>query len=404
MKILFITMDALETNSSANIRNIGLLNGLSKLGYQIDTLSLEQNSQSINYDNSLVLEKGILRNRYYFPPNFLYNKWRTQKKNPSKSTNKNSISRIKIIIKEFCNKISIYDLQKINVVNVKKAGIDVTDYKVIISSSDPKSAHLIVRELLKSIKRKICWIQYWGDPMYDDITIDKNIWKRFLLKYEESSLLKAADRVIYTSPFTLEKQKKLYPSQKEKMAYAVQACPDLKKVEREIHNHIIIGYFGNYSKDIRDIQPLCQIVNKMGMELIVCGYGDSKIDGKHIIYYNRLEYQKVKELEYLVDIIVCVCNKRGTQIPGKIYYNSGYQKPVIVVLDGEYKGEMRSFFESFQRYILCENTENEIKKAIEEAMEEIHLKKQYKIPKEMEASYVAKTVLGDMVIKGEKYD
>lgn len=401
MKILYITMDPLENNSSANIRNRGLITGLKMKGHKVDTLSLGLNKNSVNFDNSIIDLDCLVDKRYFIKANYFYNKLRTNKKNVDEketlnnkfSFNKKFRKRLKDTIKTILEKICIYDVQKINVKNVKNVPINIETYNLIISSSDPKSAHLIAKEILKSSKKKIRWIQYWGDPMYDDITTKKGAVKSCLLKFTERQLLKKADGVVYTSPFTLEKQRKLFKGQRYKMTYTVQACIPIHEKEKKRNNKIMLGYFGDYNEAIRNICPLYHAVHALGVNLMVCGSGSPKIESKNIQYIEKVSYGEAKKLESSVDILVCVCNKNGTQIPGKIYYESAYSKPFIIIVDGNNKNRMKRYFEQFHRYIICENTKDDIRKAIRKAIDEIDQKKKYQIPNKMKAQVVAQAVL-----------
>jgi hypothetical protein len=48
-------------------------------------------------------------------------------------------------------------------------------------------------------------------------------------------------------------------------------------------------------------------------------------------------------------------NKKGTQIPGKIYHYAATNKPVLIILDGEFEQQMEQYFNSFERYSCCQN-------------------------------------------------
>lgn len=407
LKILYVTMDPLETNTSANIRNRGLLSGLAKLGHVVDTLSLETDINSIGYD-ATVSVSGLVRERYFFKANMLYKQLRTKKgantsdKGQASGKKKSSIMAVKTalvkLIKFVLNNISAYDLQRFNAKNVLDTDIELEQYDIILSSSDPKSAHLVAKNLRKKYKKNI-WVQYWGDPFAKDITGKQSAWSSFLRKQAEAELLKNADKVIYTSPFTLEMQKSLYPKWQEKMSYAVQVA-DAQDTSIKEKDCLEIGYFGDYNSKVRNIRPLFDAVAGKEEQLIVCGNGDVTSDSSNIVLNGRVEYSKVVKLESKADILACICNRTGTQIPGKIYYVAGYQKPIILILDGDKSFEMRQFFEQFDRYILCENSKESIETAIAKAKQEISSGKIYQIPREMMPEHIAETVLKGVRGKG----
>lgn len=305
------------------------------------------------------------------------------------------LKKVRSIIKKIYDAISVYDAQKINVNQISKLKIDYSQYDVIISSSDPKSSHLIVERIYK--KNRSCkarWIQYWGDPMLHDIT-RKRGWKDNLVKYHEKKLLEKADKVVYASPLTLKVQKETFPQYASKMDYANQVCAILSKnIELKVNNgKLTVGYFGAYKSDVRNILPLYNAAKVGSFNLYICGHSDLNLKSTtNIQVHGAVSYKEAINMEEKCDILVCICNSKGTQIPGKIYYCAGYNKPIIIVLDGEYKKELKEYFETFNRYILCENNEDSILKAFTEAKAQIG-KQQYIINEQLTPEYMAYKIL-----------
>ncbi len=407
MKILFITMDSLEVNCSANIRNRGVIYGLLAQGHKVDTCSLEKNKKSIRYDESVTELDGILNYRFFVTPNPWYERFRARKKGSELSKDVFADKKTKIQtgrLKRWCRAqiknvfsiLNLYDMQKVNVRQIRNLKIDVSAYDVILSSSDPKSAHLFGYEMWKRAGGGIPWVQYWGDPMYDDITASCGHIKKARMKREEKRLLEKASVVVYTSPFTLKKQQQLYPNEKSKMCYTVQACMEAEDglaAKKEKRADITIGYFGDYHSRVRNLSNLFQAADSFRVPLVVCGSGEDKMESPFIEYYPRLDSKEMKKMEEQADVIVCVCNRRGTQIPGKIYYESGRQKPIIIIVDGEYQEQMKQFFYSFGRYIVCENRVQAIQKAMIQAKEEVKQGRHYAVPVEMQPVTVADKIL-----------
>ena len=71
-----------------------------------------------------------------------------------------------------------------------------------------------------------------------------------------------------------------------------------------------------------------------------------------------------------MDVLVCLLNKDCIQIPGKIFYNTNSNKPILIILDGPYKEEMQEYLEDFQRFEFCENNEESIRKAVAKIQKE----------------------------------
>ena len=234
--------------------------------------------------------------------------------------------------------------------------------------------------------------------MLNDITW-KSDWRDRIVKYWEKKLISKADRVIYSSPLTLKVQKDTFPKLAHKMDYATQAYADVENnksesINRKDESQILVGYFGAYKSTVRNILPLYNAAKIMGFKLNICGPSDIKLQStNNIRVLGKLPYKEVVKLESESDIIVCLCNKKGTQIPGKIYYCAAYKKPIVVILDSEYKTELRVFLESFNRYILCDNNEKSIQNAIKRARDGLRIEK-YEIPEKLKPDYVARKIIG----------
>ena len=297
--------------------------------------------------------------------------------------------------------ISIFDAQKVNVKGVSNLDIDYDKYDIIISASDPKSSHLIVDRIFR--ENKSCnakWIQYWGDPMLNDIT-RKSDWRDGFIKHYEKELILKADRVVYASPLTLDIQKKTFPKLAFKMDYANQVYANIVNEIKNLSTgddssgSISVGYFGAYKSMVRNIMPLYNAAKDGKFKLNICGFSDiSLLNTNNISVHGMLSYKETIKMEDRSDILVCICNSKGTQIPGKIYYCTGYNKPIIVILDSEYIGYLKDYFNKFDRFILCKNEENSIKDAIEKAKDQLRYK-EFKIVEELTPMYMAKKLLGN---------
>lgn len=408
MNVLFVSMIPFESNSSATIQNKGIVKGLTDLGHSVDIMTLELKNDAFSYDGSMNDLYDLVRNSYYIPPHPQYAMLMAKKPHPKNGNyhraSLNSIMRkaktnIRNLIKIAYRKLVIFDAQKKNVNQVMKLQIDYHIYDVIISSSDPKSSHLIVKKIYMSNPTiNARWIQYWGDPMFHDITRERGI-RDFFVKYQEKKIIKMAHKIIYASPLTLKQQKETYPAQAIKMDYANQVFlkrtdsnDEVIKSNENANTNIVVGYYGSYDSTIRNINPLYEAALDSNYKLIICGPSNIKLNSmKNIRILEKVPYKEVSKMEEESDILITICNSKGTQIPGKIYYCAGYNKPIIIVLDGEFKEELKKYFESFGRYILCNNNPESINKAIEEAKSELNKTKG--ISQELFPKYMALRIL-----------
>lgn len=364
MKILYISTEPLEYNSSANISNIAILKGLISLGCEISTLTTKPEVNSACLDNTL--NQLIFKERFWLERGKLHSQF-TSKKDVTKGNSKKSIkSIIKRIIYKSYMATFIYDPKKSAIKSLNNTTVK-GEFDIIISASDPKSSHLLAKKLIE-LKPNIgrTWIQYWGDPFAIDIAT-KRVWPKFIIKLVEKRLIKDADKIIYVSPLTLEEQRKNYPKYANKMEFL--PLPYIEAIEYENkgrHNgNLEMGYFGAYNSKIRDIKPLYNIIKESGVKLDICGDSDLQLEScENICIEKRIPYKEVQEKEGKVDVLVCICNKKGTQIPGKLYYYAATNKPILVLLDGESE-KIKTYLSQYNRFLICENKEEDIKKMLE---------------------------------------
>lgn len=356
MKILYVSTSPLEYSASSNMRNVALLKGIIENGHKIYTLTPEPQKDSELYDENLC--NIDIEKKYFLTMSKLHSSMTVKKES------KNSFKdKIKKFLKERLKKVKIYDFRS----SLAKQKILIEEkFDIIISSSDPKSSHLVAKNLIKNnknITKK--WIQYWGDPFADDINDNRRLFK-FFVKNEERKLIKVADEIVYVSPFTLKKQQKIFSKYSDKMRflpipYSHELIYDYAK-----NDTFSLGYFGDYYSRNRNIMPLYDFVrNNKNINLNICGNSDLKlIETENIIISSRQSIDKIREYESNSDVLICVCNSSGTQIPGKVYHYAATNKPILIILDGENKEELKKYFEQFDRYELCYNDEDEIKCAI----------------------------------------
>ncbi|MDD4375348.1 MAG: hypothetical protein PHR25_01020 [Clostridia bacterium] len=369
MKILYVLSTPIEYSLSANIRNIALIKGFIENGHTVDLVSDSFDINSKYVDTTLCDIK--FNYRYYL-------RKQTFEKTPVNNNNKKIkfSNKLKSHVLKFINSISVYDNRKILIKNVKNIKFN-TKYDLIISSSDPKSSHLIAKQIINSnpsITKK--WIQYWGDPFAIDINRSKWVTKR-RVKHKEKNILKLADEIIYVSPFTLENQQKTYKALSSRMHFLPIPYIKEKLYDNTRNKSYIVSYFGDYKSNDRNILPLYDSIKKMKVKLNICGNSDVSLGNtSNIEILPRQPYKKIEELESRADLLVVICNKSGTQIPGKVYHYAATNKPILIILDGskEEKEKLLKYFDGFNRYEVCYNNEEDITNAISRIIKE---KKEY---------------------------
>lgn len=356
MKILFVTLCPIEINTSAMIRNNALIYGLLDSNQQVDILTISTNIENSVSENRFENNKNV--NVITLESNKKYNRLVENKSNLIGSLKKRVIPIVRYIYHSF----NLFDNTIFVAKEVKSNILKEKFYDVIISSSDPKSSHVIVENLVKHGLKYGKWIQYWGDPLTLDIT-KKSLHSRSYVKKTESQLFSFADKIVYVSPITLLEQKKMFPDFAEKMHFI--PIPYLKK--RVYINKPVgktkIGYFGDYHSKIRNIKPLYEACKRLidNFEAQFVGNSDlSLCELKNISIIPRVSQRKLEDFEANCDIFVCILNNSGTQIPGKLYHYAATNKPVLVILDGDKKDQIKEYLEKYDRFILCNNKEEDI--------------------------------------------
>lgn len=384
-KILYVVSRPLQINTSASIRNRATISGLVENGHQVDLITTLPDENHMAYDESMDLQ-GV--SCHYIKLAGIHSAAKIGR-------------RIKFLRPLYKLAVSIFVKSHIydNLVDIinhtDEIDFSSVNYDYIISSSDPKSSHLYVEKLLKekqsSFRGK--WIQIWGDPFYDDITLPADIDKKKVYD-EENRLLSIADKIVYVSKLTLKRQQERYSSNASKMEY--HPIPYMKEkislIEPLENRTVSLAYCGDFSSSVRNIMPFYNAVTEMeGIKGIICGNSDVKlVDNNNVLVYPRQPYDKVEIIENESDILVHLSNLNGGQIPGKIYQYSGTNKPILFILDGD-SITLKNEFEKFNRFVFTPNDKESIANAINDI---IKSNKKYQPVLEF-----SKKVVADNIIK-----
>ena len=367
MKVLFVTLFPLENNTSVTISNYGLLRGLQLLGHDITVLMPYASADGTSQIPYVVSGMRIVR-----VDGIPFNQLRQA---PKKQTIWFKIKRKWHKWFDFLDFTAPY-LQSGTSVSLLDEHFD-----LILSTSDPKTTHGFVKKLIKKGLSYGRWIQHWGDPMYGDIT-RSNAYPNSIVKWYERRIIKWADKVVYVSPFTADMLKQAHPKYTDKIHFVPLPCEEVEQTPlQEKTDTFKLVYLGDYSPSIRNILPLYDAVKELeGVQLTIAGISSLKLDNTdHIMLLPRIPQAQCHQVESEADVSVTVCNLRGTQIPGKVYYAAATQKHMLVILDGDEKDKLRAYIESFNRYIVCDNNVESIKVALSKIQQNRN-KVKYNVP------------------------
>ena len=375
MKILVINGDCIQTNSSANLCHLAYLRGLLAAGHQVTLLSADGRDYTI--DPAMEIPEQVKQYTIYGVS--IYEKLSLKKRRnentvllPDSEKVSTSVSNSaihKVITKLKSVILSFYGVHGIYTTFVHKAQKFELDeeFDYIISISTPVTSHLLTHNLLEAGHIKgTHWIQIWEDPWYSDAYGFNGKEK---IRLEEKRLLSFAEKVCYVSPLTLENQKRLFPESAHKMFW--QPLPfyyqsDAKCDFQQGGNHY--GYFGDYVPVARDLEPFYIAARKTGIEVNICGNPSTLFQPTEQIHiHSRLPLNELKPIENNTNVLVFLCNRKGGQIPGKIYQYSATDKIILFIIDGteEEQRVLKEFFGKFNRYVFCQNTVDDIARAIQ---------------------------------------
>lgn len=355
-KIVVILAQPVEYNTSSMIRCRSIINELPALGWEITCFSPYPDRNNMYYDQNAVIEPRIHIERYGTSVQQV--KSVTEGKNPVK---KKILKGLYYLFK----KVDLFG-SSIRYVKYRKyicREISDQDYRIILSFSHPLTSH-IMAGYCKKRAGEIYYVQQWGDPLTEDMT-DRTIVPKFVKRFIEGRLLKNADKICYVSPLTYERQKILFKKFSEKMQFTPTPC---EKSEYPLcsHEKLSIGYLGSYNLSARDIRPFYRAAcRSKDFSVVIIGDSDVCLEStENVKIIERLPQKELAEYMESLDILVCLMNSKGTQIPGKLYHYAGTNREILVLRDGEYGGQIESFFEKYNRYTFVENNEEKIVEAL----------------------------------------
>ncbi|ELB2966996.1 hypothetical protein QI724_004499 [Vibrio parahaemolyticus] len=355
MKILFITSELSFSNTSAAIRNRILLNGLLNK-FEVDVYEVKQ-FKNAQLEYSIPNEVNAV---FVHELNYISSK---------KSKPGNPITLLRKIKDYFRQQLKTILPDKITLAKLPiPQDLNLESYHYVISSSDPKGIHFATINLLKSVESlfKGKYIQYWGDPWYDDISKKTNKLTLFL----EKRCLKLADFILYNSPKTVERQKKLFPSLSDSMLYLPRGVydPTGNYTAREgNYNNLKFVYAGDYYKKYRSLEPFLTVACERKLDL--CVYGDGDINHElfpEVTFFGRVSKQKLDEEVKNASIQVIVLNSFGGQIPGKLFDLMLSSSRLLLIIDGDFNIEDIPLKE---RFYICDNNNVSINSIIDKVLD-----------------------------------
>lgn len=268
----------------------------------------------------------------------------------------------------------------------------------ILVSHTPSYEAVCYAKTLKYFYPKAPYYQYWSDPMaLSGILPDNYSLKRFPFYYLESKAYKYADQIIFGTKTLYYFNSVLYKKHVNKMRYVDVPYLDKADIASKItrpQNEFI--YAGNYYSSIRNILPLYNAFNRLGNNFHLTIFGNSDISLKstnNVTVHERITAVELESIEASFKNSVCLLNHSCIQIPGKTFYQIDTDQNILVLADGKYKKEIIEYLESFNRFIICENSEE----AIINVLCGFDKYREYTCPDLIKEKYSSKTIALDIL-------
>ncbi|MBJ7948082.1 hypothetical protein BTH38_19945 [Bacillus toyonensis] len=394
MKILFIATQLPPFIGSGNVRALNYINYLNRLGHEIDVIAVDYPKDSIAYDKNLeaVFDKEVRVHRVN--PGLLYNLSYTKKLNVNKDAIK---TRKKLNLKKKIGglvkrNILIPDpfLQWIKPAYKKALSLlkDNEGYTCIFSMHETPSSHIVAYKIKKKYPN-LPWIGYWSDPWNgDSLRKDRSGIKMLIEEKIEKNLIKKVDKLLFTTDSTRNMYINKYNLNEDVTdivyrGFDEDLYSDIENREEkplELNNNKInIVHTGTIYKELRDITPLCNVLDKLQIEdrelferlqFIFIGQFDNKSDELRLNKLNNVVIKPLipykEALKYMVyaDVLLLYGNKNSTQIPGKVYEYIGSKASMWTIL-GDEQDELGHLVRQIDKGPIVLNEEAEILEAIQ---------------------------------------
>lgn len=385
-KIAVVLVLPVEYNTSSMLRCRAIISALGEMGHSLKCYcpNPDKNSKYFSKEEVNIPGMEIFR--------FGGKSWSETKGTIEQKSRRSLKSRIKVTVLSLFRKIDVFGSTLLYLPERKRISDDIAkgDFDILLSFSDPMPAHMIAK-YCKQHNPHLQYIQQWGDPLASD-TISKIAQPVWVRKWIEESLLRPADKVCYVSPFTCEEQKQLFQKQANKMIFL--PTPSLTYTERtSTSGKLCVGYFGSYNSVARDIRPFYEAAKQnKNAEFLIVGDSDLELESTdNISIINRVPPDELNRYMQKVNVIVCLMNLKGNQIPGKVYHDASSTKDILLIKDGEYGDAIQAFFQEYDHYTFVDNTAPSIDVAIKQYLEHgVPLRKPVK---DFEASSIARKLI-----------
>jgi hypothetical protein len=340
--------DPTRSTSSTDVMTRNLLKGLADSGCRVTFVAITEDSSAIPGIRALYSD---IVEQVVFVPSRLH---LTSPMHPLKRL-------FRLLASSLLGNLIRYELPEVLV-----------EADAVIMSHSPSIESIPVAEQLQHRFRGRCPIQYWSDPIaLSGLDPEDFSARRYPFWLLEWRLLRRADRIVYGSMPLGYFQSRMFPSLARRMSYidvAFTEEPSDDACAKSECDPRLFGYIGRADPAYRNIEPLCEaFTNLDDSRLLVCGdivSASTLPVAENIEYLASVPQSEIGAVEMRVGVFICLLNRRGIQVPGKVFYQTGTRRPILVIVDGRHRELICDYLRSFQRFVLCENSVTSITAAV----------------------------------------
>lgn len=220
---------------------------------------------------------------------------------------------------------------------------------------------------------KVKVVTIWTDVLaYNTLDSLKKIsFKRKLLIPLEKEIISKSTMNYYLGKTQCNFQKTAYPKLKSKMSFYYPSYINRNKnIAKHKFSGRCVGYYGNFSENMRNIEPLINTASSFpNMFFYLEGTGRNTVYCNHKnVYIKKIKRNEnanyADKITNSFDVILVFLNKHGFSLPGKLFYDTDYKKPILVIKDGPFKDSIEEELSVSERFVFAENNIDSIYEAL----------------------------------------
>lgn len=384
-RILYISYFAPPLGGARSIRLTYFVKYLTRMGWDIDILTIKPSRGYQSYDKSLAedIPENVQIIRTY--PGLLHNVV-NRKQRYKDTVDFGEAGTRRSYLRRFAKSLERNLILPDRVVDwlpfaVSKGRrlIKERDYQLIFSSAFPFTDHLI-GYALKS-KAKIPWVVDYGDPWAYRLEAKRSRFAFALDRRMETSVLRRADAVIvatrttkelYQGKYSFLDHKKVHvlPSGYERAHFQGSQRNKQKGGLRLVHTGAIYGIRGATQPFFEGLKIALMEAPEVERDLTFTMAGkmwrkefaDPSL-ARFVKSIGFIDFKETISIMRDASILVIWGNRGGLQIPSKIYQYIGARRPILAIL-GDNKDPLREVLKGLNRAIIVKNETHEIADAL----------------------------------------